>query len=162
MRAPLSRIVVTCAGTFLLCHICQSEHQVKNFISLLQFSSLGHPYFSWVNNGSLSTAWHHSCWCKSGYTPVPKPGVMSGDCTALSSSGAQQLLIPGVPCYTNAGDVPNSPCVTGPWKYQGVLYEGCANAGFAWMWCPTEVTANGDYITGKWGACDMTLDACLG
>ena len=67
-------------------------------------------------------------------------------------------------CYTNAGAAPNTACVKGVWKYQGLPYEGCANpsAQPLGLWCPTEVTANGDYISGKWGACDMALDACNG
>lgn len=71
--------------------------------------------------------------------------------------------IPGT-CYTNAGAAPNTACVKGVWKYQGLPYKGCANpsAQPLGLWCPTEVTANGDYISGKWGACDMELDACNG
>ena len=67
-------------------------------------------------------------------------------------------------CYTNAGADPNTACVTGIWKYLGLPYEGCANpsANSLGLWCPTEVTADGDYISGKWGACDMALDACNG
>ena len=66
-------------------------------------------------------------------------------------------------CYTNGGKVPNAPCVEGPWKYEGVKYEGCANPNYdkeSGMWCPTEVTEDGDFIAGKWGACNMGLDAC--
>ena len=72
-------------------------------------------------------------------------------------------MFPGT-CFTNAGAAPNTACVKGVWKYQGFPYEGCANpsANSLGLWCPTEVTANGDYISGKWGACDMALDACLG
>ena len=75
--------------------------------------------------------------------------------------------IPGT-CYTKAGDAggkaPNTACVKGVWKYKGLPYKGCANpsAQPLGLWCPTEVTANGDYITGKWGACDMALGACIG
>ena len=71
--------------------------------------------------------------------------------------------IPGT-CYTNAGEDPNTACVTGIWKYSGLSYEDCANpnAVSSGLWCPTEVTANGDYISGKWGYCDMALGACFG
>ena len=66
-------------------------------------------------------------------------------------------------CFTNAGTVPNMPCVEGPWKYKGVEYTGCANPSenkATGLWCPTEVTSDGDYISGKWGACNMALKAC--
>jgi len=44
-----------------------------------------------------------------------------------------------------------------------VEYTGCANPSenkATGLWCPTEVSSNGDYISGKWGACNMALKAC--
>ena len=66
-------------------------------------------------------------------------------------------------CYTNGGKVPNAPCVEGIWKYEGKEYEGCANPDYnkaSGIWCPTELDGDGNYIDGKWGACNMALDAC--
>ena len=61
-----------------------------------------------------------------------------------------------------SGTVPNTPCVKGTWKYKGVESTGCANPSNNELgyWCPTEVTANGDYISKKWGYCNMEVASC--
>ena len=84
-------------------------------------------------------------------------------CKALSSKKLliPYLYLPGL-CITYAGTVPNTPCVKGPWKYKGVEYTGCANPSSNELgyWCPTEVTADGDYISKKWGYCNMEIASC--
>ena len=50
------------------------------------------------------------------------------------------------------------PCAA-QWTYDGVTYRGCAYAtGAHKPWCATQVTPNGQYVSGKGDSCKMRWD----
>ena len=54
----------------------------------------------------------------------------------------------------------NKPCLF-PFKFYNEWYYGCKLAGSsAFNWCATELTNDGEYISGKWGYCDMSIPEC--
>lgn len=44
-----------------------------------------------------------------------------------------------------------------PFIYKGIEYSRCTGVDWGQLWCSTETSANGEYVDGEWGNCDLDV-----